>query len=190
MTKDGDEGMQASKYVAILLAATVPVSLAAGPAAAAPYDQPVCYKNKDKYDDTTRIVLNVKKFSRLTAGQTVYEADGKHSYKDGNYNRMAVFDGAVVTSLGFFGQPKGAHLGGESYWGRPGGPNQPIAWDCSSEQISSTPYVWYCTITGAANQTYNLVQTDPNKDYLCNVFQDGDSHYVPPPPPPPPPPKY
>jgi len=82
--------------------------LAAGPAWA---DSTVCYRNKADYNDSTRIVLNVKFHSWLTGRQAVYEADGKHAFVENYKNRMAVFDGAVVTSRGLKYQPPGAHLG-------------------------------------------------------------------------------
>ena len=176
--------MHATKFAAIALAVAVPVSLAAGPAMAQYHDYPVCYRNKDDYKDTTRIVLNVKFHSRLTGRQAVFEADGKHSFLDyygGKFfNRMAVFDGAVVTSRGHSYQPPGAHLGGESYWVRPdhvyapfpvGGPKTPIEWDCTSEESSSTPRVWYCNITGGAYGQFTLERLD-YPDKLCDVFQD------------------
>jgi hypothetical protein len=161
------------------LALAVPAFLAAGPAAAQSRDDAVCYKKRDGGSDTTRIVLDVKRHSRLTAGQVVYEADGKHAFKESGKNRMAVFDGAVVTSRGDYDQPRGAHLGGESYWvrGAPapapqGGPSSPIEWDCTSDEYSATPRVWYCTITGGvATQGYNLERID-YRDYGCDVFQD------------------
>ena len=171
--------MHATKFAAMVLAVAVPASLAAERVAAQSYDYPVCYRNKDKYDDTTRIVLNVKFHSRLTGRQAVYEADGKHSFIEYGKNRMAVFDGAVVTSRGSSYQPKGAHLGCESYLGRgayppapQGGPRNPIEWDCTSADYSSTPDVWYCTISfDGKNIPYNLERLS-YPDKLCDVFQD------------------
>jgi len=148
---------------------------AAGPALA---DNSVCYRNKEDYSNTTRIVLDVKFHSRLTGNQAVYEADGKHAFLDNYKNRMAVFDGAVVTSRGSKYQPPGAHLGGESYWVRTsdskaqGGPPTPIEWDCTSAEYSPTPYIWYCTITGGAGtQNFNLERLKYPDPY-CDTFQD------------------
>jgi hypothetical protein len=183
--------MRRISLTAIVLTLTTPALIGVGPVMAAPGDKPVCYRNKDKYDDTTRIVLNVKLHSRLFSKQAVYEADGKHSYIDNYKARMAVFDGAVVTSPGAKYVAKGAHLGGESYWvrGAPypaaqGGPTSPIVWDCTSAEVSATPSVWYCTIGGGAGtQAYNLERLE-RPDALCSVFQNGVDY------PPPPPPEY
>lgn len=187
--------MHARTFSAVALALTVPAFLTAGPVRADPYpsDRSVCYRNKDKYDDTTRIVLNVKFHSWLSRSQAVFEADGKHSFVDYGKNRMAVFDGAVVTSRGAPYQPKGAHLGGESYWVRgayppapQGGPRNPIEWDCTSADYTATPDVWYCTITyDYKNIPFNLERL-PYPDKFCDVFQD-TFDYPPPPPPPYPP---
>jgi hypothetical protein len=174
--------MHGHKYAAIALALTVPVALAGGPAKAAPYDRdrPVCYMPVGDSPEKTRIVLNVKLHSSLGYGQAVYEADGKHSFvKDYKYNRMAVFDGAVVTSRGAYGQPKGAHLGGETYWVRDasdGAPTSPVEWDCTSAEYSATPSIWYCKIAGARSGDYNLQRLD-YPDRYCNVFQDTYSEY-------------
>jgi hypothetical protein len=174
--------MRARKFAATVLAVAVPASLAAGPAMAQYNDHPVCYKKLHDNYDTTRIVLDVKFHSRLTGGQAVFEADGKHSFVD-DYRkfRMAVFDGAVVTSRGSRSQVRGAHLGGESYWVRDkhlyspqpvGGPETPIEWDCTSDEHSATPRVWYCNITGGVpTQAFNLERLD-YPDRFCDVFQD------------------
>ena len=130
--------MTVTRFSVFSFALAAPVILVVGSAAA----DPVCYRYLDNYSDSTRIVLDVKPTSRLTARQVVFEADGKHSFLDAGKNRMAVFDGAVVTSRGTAYQPKGAHLGGESYWVRganpkaaQGGPASPIVWDCTTAEV-------------------------------------------------------
>jgi len=173
--------MHAKTLSAIVLALGVPAALTAGPAIAAPKDRAVCYQNYNDPYDTTRIVLNVKFHSWLTAKQAVFEADGKHAFLKDKYNRMAVFDGAVVTSSGYGYQPKGAHLGGESYWVRSasdGAPTTPIEWDCTSAEYSATPNTWYCTRAGGASGPYTLKRVAyPDRDKLCDTFQDTLTDY-------------
>jgi hypothetical protein len=175
--------MRAATFPAIAMGLTLPISLLAGPALAAPKDRPVCYQNYNDPYDSTRIVLDVKFHSKITAKQAVYEADGKHALLINNYNRMAVFDGAVVTSSGYGYQPKGAHLGGESYWVRSasdGAPTTPIAWDCSSPGANATPDVWYCSLAGGASGPYTLKRVAyPDQDRLCDTFQDTSTNYPP-----------
>ena len=171
--------MRGTTLSAVGLALAATGLLAAGPAWA---DSTVCYRNKADYNDSTRIVLNVKFHSWLTGRQAVYEADGKHAFVENYKNRMAVFDGAVVTSRGLKYQPPGAHLGGESYWVRgayppaaQGGPTTPIEWDCTSAEYSATPQIWYCTITGGTGKpdpiAYTLERL-PYPDQYCDTFQD------------------
>ena len=127
---------------AVALALAAPAWLAAGAVLAAPADYAVCYRNKADDTGKARIVLDVKFHSWLTGRQAVYEADGKHAFLQDGKNRMAVFDGAVVTSRGSKYQPPGAHLGGESDWVRADlkdGPLSPIEWDCTSAEYNPTP---------------------------------------------------
>ena len=102
---------------AAALAIPAALLLSVGSAQADSRDQRVCYADTDH--PPTRIVLDVKFHSRLPTTyyggrQSVYDADGKHAYTEGYppENRMAVFDGSIVTSSGSSYQPRGAHLGG------------------------------------------------------------------------------
>jgi len=148
--------------------------------AAATTDNPVCYKVVDRNDNNAyhpgyyspeRLVLDVSfhsylKTTRSSGRQTVYDADGKHTYWEGgsghDFNNsehtvMAVFDGAIVTSDYSWRQPKGSHLGGTSYfvrdprhdgYGPEGGPYySPIHWECTSQVVHPTPDTWSCTIS-------------------------------------------
>jgi hypothetical protein len=161
--------------------------------AAIPFEQasardfPVCYKTKEY--EPTRLVLNVAFHSRLpttkfTGKQEVWDAAGKHSYTENHKNVMAVFDGAVVTSAPTkrgYGQPKGAHLGGTSYFVRGGtgigpqnGTQNPMDWECTSAEPSPIPSTWACTLksddykSGIPVTLYRL----KNADKECDVFQD------------------
>lgn len=153
-------------------------------------DRQVCYKTAEYDNGYTRVVLNVKFHSYLptsskySAPQSVWEADGKHAYLEGNKNRMAVVDGAVVVSKGDSYQPKGAHLGLESIWVRgartdkhlapEGGPPKPIDWDCTSSDANPTPKIWYCSIlTQQDGKVLPATLERLNKpDQYCDVFQD------------------
>lgn len=182
------------------------VALAAIPLEqAAARDYPVCYKTKEY--EPTRLVLNVSYHSKLpttryTGKQEVWDADGKHAYVENYKNVMAVFDGSVVTSAGGkygYGQPKGAHLGGTSYFVRGGtgigpsnGQQNPMFWECTSAEASPTPNTWSCTLKadnfkdGVPVTLIRLKYAD--KD--CDVFQDTLDYGPPKPPQPPKPPKY
>lgn len=160
-------------------------------------DYPVCYKTKEY--EPTRIVLDVAFHSRLpttrnTGRQEVWDADGKHAYTDNHKNVMAVFDGSIVTSAAsrhHNAQPKGAHLGGTSYFVRGSGgigPSNgqpfPIFWECTSAESSPIPRTWYCTIRSENFNKNGLPVTlirlrHPDKE--CDVFQD--TYDNPPPPP-------
>jgi hypothetical protein len=143
-------------------------------------DYPVCYKVVDRDDNKAygqgyyspeRLVLDVSfhshlKTTRSNGRQTVYDADGKHTYWAGgsghnanssDHTVMAAFDGTVVTSNYAWKQPKGSHLGGTSYfvrdphhdaYGPEGGPYySPIHWECTSREARPDPDTWRCTIT-------------------------------------------
>jgi hypothetical protein len=164
------------------LGASALLVLSAGSAWAQSSDRRVCYADVDH--PPTRIVLNVKFHSRLPTTrnggrQDVWDADGKHAYTEGYppKNRMAVFDGAVVTSSGGSSQPPGAHLGGTSYFvrggaGPKGGQSSPIFWECTSDDWDPTPVTWYCTIFSDNFKTLSatLKKVPVTKD--CDVFQD------------------
>ncbi len=182
------------------------VALAAIPVGqAAAKDYPVCYKTKEY--EPTRLVLNVSYHSKLpttryTGKQEVWDADGKHAYVENYKNVMAVFDGSVVTSAGGkygYGQPKGAHLGGTSYFVRGGtgigpsnGQQNPMFWECTSAEASPTPNTWSCTLK-ADNYKAGIPVTLIRLKYAdkdCDVFQDTLDYGPPKPPQPPQPPKY
>jgi hypothetical protein len=178
------------------------VALAAIPLEqAAAKDYPVCYKTKEY--EPTRLVLNISYHSKLpttryTGKQEVWDADGKQAYVENYKNVMAVFDGSIVTSAGGkygYGQPKGAHLGGTSYFVRGGkgigpsnGQQNPMFWECTSAEASPTPNTWSCTLK-ADNYKEGIPVTLirlKNADKDCDVFQDTLDYG----PPKPPPPKY
>jgi len=189
--------------------------------AAAATDFPVCYKVVDRDDNKAynpgyyspeRLVLDVAfhsylKTTRSNGRQTVYDADGKHTYWEGGsghnsnsdaHTVMAVFDGAIVTSNYSWKQPKGAHLGGTSYfvrdpeergYGPEGGPyDSPIHWECTSKQAQATPDTWRCTISyqtfgddhNSGQYEYRgvyLKKVKHNRDEKCDIFQDTDDYY-------------
>ena len=182
-------------HSALALAVAAPALTSTSNAWAA--DRAICYASKEF--GTTRVVLDVKKHSNLTtygSKQTVYGALGKHSYVEYSpyYKEyMAVVHGAVVVAKKSRGYPvkeSGAHMGLISEWVRGpgyGNPN-PINWDCTSSEESSTPYSWSCSLLVDGKVQYGTlyqVYGDP----LCGAFQDGSAHPPAPPPPPPPPPK-
>jgi len=160
--------------------------LSAGAASA----NPVCYADTDH--EPTRIVLDVKLHSKLDkfGKQKVYEADGKHAYTEGDYPkqpRMAVFDGAIVTSSNRY-WPTGAHLGGTSYFvrfgsghGPKGGQPYSIDWDCTTYEVSATPREWKCNIH---SQNFGFLNATLKKVYgydpACDVFQDTVDYPAPP----------
>ena len=154
---------------------------------AAARDYPVCYKTKEY--EPTRLVLNVAFHSRLpttkyTGKQEVWDAAGKHAYTDKGKNVMAVFDGSIVTSAASrhgYAQPKGAHLGGTSYFVRGGtgigpanGTQNPMDWECTSAEPSPTPSSWACTLKSDDYKSgipVTLIRLK-NVDKDCDVFQD------------------
>ncbi len=184
-------------------------------------DFPVCYKVVDQNDNKAhgpgyyspeRLVLDVSfhsylKTTRSNGRQTVYDADGKHTYWEGgsghnsgdDHTVMAVFDGAIVTSNYSWKQPRGSHLGGTSYfvrdpnehgYGPEGGPYySPIHWECTSRQVHATPDTWSCTIAyqtfGSNNSNSGsyeyrgvyLKRVKHNRDEKCDIFQDTADYF-------------
>jgi len=171
----------------------------------------VCYKVVEQnhnqaynpgYYSPERLSLDILFHSRLktTSGnvQTVYDADGKHTYWEGgsghdydedDYNVMAVFDGAIVVASQTRKQPRGAHLGGTSYfvrdgggYGPGGGPYaKPLFWECTSDEARRAPDTWRCTIT-TGDDDYRgvyLKKVKHNRDEKCDIFQD-TQRYQPP----------
>jgi hypothetical protein len=191
--------------------AAVPVAMT-GDASAQSTGESVCYKvvgtnDNDAYNRgywaPDRLVLDILFHSRLktTRGntQSVYDADGKHTYWEGgaghdyndeDFNVMAVFDGAIVVSEAARKQPRGSHLGGTSYFVRHGdgfGPSgrpytRPIFWECTSNESRRAPDTWRCTITTEDQTGYKgvyLKKVRYNQDEKCDIFQD-TQRYQPP----------
>jgi hypothetical protein len=167
-------------------------------------DVPVCYKTKEYNNDFTRLVLDIKYHSRLPttrAGgrQDVWDADGKHANTEKDpsgkpKNIMAVFDGAIVTSSGSksgtYSQLPGSHLGGTSYFvrggsglGPKGGTQYPIYWECTSDEYSPAPKIFYCSIQSQGFGGTTMAATLEKlaaPDAYCDVFQDTKDSYPPP----------
>jgi len=150
--------------------------------AAVPGEASICYA--DTEHSPTRLVLDVKFHSRLPTSkeggrQAVWDADGKHAYTEGTQNRMAVFDGAIVTSSGGRSQLPGAHLGGTSYFvrgapgkGPQGGQADPVFWECTSDEPSPVPNTWLCTIRAESIKTTSATLQKTKVTKECDVFQD------------------
>jgi len=143
----------------------------------------VCYKTREF--EPTRLVLDVKFHSQLATNrsggrQAVWDALGKHAYTESGKNRMAVVDGAVVVSSGSKSQPQGAHMGLTSLFvrggGQPiGGQPRPIFWDCTSNEVTATPFTWYCSAVLENDPGTTLSVTLDQlsaPDAACDVFQD------------------
>jgi hypothetical protein len=171
----------------------------------------VCYKVVEDNDNRAynqgyyapeRLVLDILFHSRLKTTrnnvQTVYDADGKHTYWEGgaghdfddeDFNVAAVFDGSIIVSSQVRKQPRGAHLGGTSYFvrhedgfGPSDGPyTRPIFWECTSNEARRAPDTWRCTITtGAADyKGVYLKKVKHDRDEKCDIFQD-TQRYQPP----------
>lgn len=149
-------------------------------------DARVCYRtDKDDYEkDYVRIVLNVKRHSDLSFPggfkQTTYTVVGKHvDSLDGRSWRMAVAAGGVIVTDkkggygGSYGYDFGAHLGLEANWVR--STLGPLNFDCSTDEESSTPQYWYCSVRGDGSSfkdgKVRLMRLD-YPDERCGFFQD------------------
>ena len=108
--------------------------------------------------------------------QSVFEAVGKNTDKEGKSEIMAPAQGTIiVTTKGgsTADYDHGAHMALVAIWVRPDGAAKD--YDCYSEQESATPAVWHCAVRDQ-NEKLKLDLSTLTRltqpDRYCGIFQD------------------